>query len=142
MIVRGLVIAVLILALAVPAARFYEEGRLVTIFYVLAGTVFIGSFQNIAIIDYRKHLQFDKDFRFNIVTKLVSFGVTVFYGGLVAKLLGSGRGHDHNDRRAGGRELHHAPLPATPLLEEMAQHLPFLGMDAGKQHRGLYSESR
>jgi O-antigen/teichoic acid export membrane protein len=73
----GLGIAVAVLVAAVPAAGFYEEPRLVEVFAILAATSLLQGLQNIGLVDFRKHLQFQKEFTFGITEKLVGFVVTI-----------------------------------------------------------------
>jgi O-antigen/teichoic acid export membrane protein len=70
-------IALVLLALAVPAAEFYKEPRLTDVVLLLAAGSFVGGFENIGVVDFRKGLRFDKEFRFLLLKKLVSFAVVV-----------------------------------------------------------------
>ena len=73
----GLMIALVLLALARPIAIFYEEPRLEAVMYFLAlGSVFEGC-QNIGVVAFRKDLQFHKEFIFLAGRKMVGFLVTV-----------------------------------------------------------------
>jgi len=76
-ILRGMVLALLMLALAGPAAAFFKEPRLEAIFHVLALVPVIQGFANVGIVDFQKHLRFDKDFVFMVGVKLSGFAVTV-----------------------------------------------------------------
>jgi O-antigen/teichoic acid export membrane protein len=69
--------AVLLLLLAVPAARFYGEPELAVVIVVLAASSFVQGFENIGIVDFRKALQFDKEFAYILYRKLISFGLTI-----------------------------------------------------------------
>ena len=73
----GLGIAIAVLVAAVPAARFYAEPRLVEVFAILAAVSLLQGLQNIGLVDFRKHLQFQKEFAFGLAEKLVGFVVTV-----------------------------------------------------------------
>lgn len=73
----GLCIAIAVLIAAVPAARFYEEPRLVEVFAILAVVSLLQGLQNIGLVDFRKQLQFQKEFAFGTIEKLVGFVVTV-----------------------------------------------------------------
>ena len=64
-------------ALAYPAALFYEEPRLVMIMVALAASWAIQSFENIGVVDFRRNLQFWREFRFLTSKKLVAFATTV-----------------------------------------------------------------
>ncbi len=78
-IMRGAVIAVLLLALAGPSAVFFEEPRIESIVSCLALIAVIGGFENIGIVDFRKNLQFNKDMAFMVGAKLGSFVVTLLF---------------------------------------------------------------
>ena len=69
--------AVLLVLLAYPTAAFYSEPRLVPIMAFLAGGVLIQGFQNIGIVNFRKEMQFNKEFRFFLSIRLIAFAVTV-----------------------------------------------------------------
>ncbi len=69
--------AILLIALAYPAASFYEEPRLVHIFQCIALASIFQGLQNVGLVDFRKHLQFQKEFLFQLIIKLFSFCVTV-----------------------------------------------------------------
>lgn len=73
----ALLSALLLLLLAYPATLFYEEPRLHTVIYFLAFGTFISGFENIGVVAFRKDLEFNKEFRFLIGKKLMSFMVTV-----------------------------------------------------------------
>jgi lipopolysaccharide exporter len=64
-------------ALAYPAGLFYEEPRLVMIMVALAASWAIQSFENIGVVDFRRNLQFWREFRFLTSKKLVAFATTV-----------------------------------------------------------------
>ncbi|MGB0909718.1 MAG: lipopolysaccharide biosynthesis protein [Nitrospirales bacterium] len=70
-------IAVL-LAVASPfIASTYDEPRVMPILWVIAFGAFVRAWENIGTIDFRKHLEFDRDFKFNIYLKLGGFLVTI-----------------------------------------------------------------
>lgn len=73
----GAASALILVALAVPAAGFYEEPRLEWVFYFLAFGTFISGLENIGVVDFRKQMQFNREFRFLLAKKVVAFSVTV-----------------------------------------------------------------
>lgn len=96
-IIRGMVLALLLLALAGPAAVFFREPRLEAIFHVLALVPMIQGFDNVGVVDFQKHLRFDKDFAFMVGVKISGFLVTVplafllrSYWALVAGIVAAG----------------------------------------------------
>lgn len=76
-IIRGVLAGVVVVALAKPASLFFGEPRVEEIFYWLALGSVVGGFVNIGIVDLRKNMQFDKDFTYFVIIKVVSFTVTI-----------------------------------------------------------------
>jgi lipopolysaccharide exporter len=73
----GCAMAVLMIALSIPAAHFYREPRLTAVICILAGVPLIQSFENVGIVNFRKELRFDRDFRFMFHKRLVRFVFTL-----------------------------------------------------------------
>jgi O-antigen/teichoic acid export membrane protein len=69
---RGAALALLIAALAVPAARFFDEPRLVGVMLALALAPLLLGCENVGIVDFRKDLAFHREFRFLLVTRIVA----------------------------------------------------------------------
>ncbi len=63
--------------LAYPAALLYDEPRLAPIMLVLAGSWLVLSFENIGVVNFRRNMDFAREFRFLTAKKLVAFVVTV-----------------------------------------------------------------
>ena len=76
-IIRNLVIGGLLLVGADLFAGFFEEERLSAVLRVLAIGVFIEGFHNVGAVDFRKELQYDKEFRLNFGATLTQFGTTI-----------------------------------------------------------------
>ena len=72
-IARGFVTACLLVALAGYLAEFMNDVRLREILYWLALGAVVDGFKNSGIVDFRKHLQFDKEIRFLLYGKLAQF---------------------------------------------------------------------
>lgn len=70
---RGLIITVLVVGAAGPAAIFFEEPRLENVFYVLAVAVMIDTFVNIRIVDFFKDFNLRKNFQLSVTSALASF---------------------------------------------------------------------
>ena len=94
-IIRGAVMAALLLVIAEPAAGLFDEPRLEPIIAVLSLSSLLLGFQNIAVVDFRKSLDFKRDFIFMAGDKMVAVAVTVAialiwrnYWALVAGILG------------------------------------------------------
>ena len=73
----GLIGGLAIVALAQVTAAFFREPGLPPYLFLLAVVPLLDGLQNIGIVDFRKHLQFAKDFNIQVVRKLVAVIVTV-----------------------------------------------------------------
>ncbi len=73
----GLAIAVMIVLLA-PATRIYfHDARVVPVMQCLALRAALNGFENIGTVNFRRDLQFYKQFVYNILPKLISFVITL-----------------------------------------------------------------
>jgi O-antigen/teichoic acid export membrane protein len=77
----GVILAIVIagtqLAIAAPAAWFYNEPRLEALISYLALGTLITGFENIGVIAFRKNLQFNRDFNLTFAKRIVSFAITI-----------------------------------------------------------------
>ena len=73
----SVVSATVLVILAIPAAKFYNEPRLDNIMYFLALSSLLQGFENIGVVAFRKDMTFDKEFRYLLGKKLAAFLVTV-----------------------------------------------------------------
>jgi PST family polysaccharide transporter len=73
------------LAAAYPAALFYSEPRLVPVIATLAGAWSIQALENIGVVDFRKRLEFRRDFFYLSVKRVVQFVIVI----VLARLLSS-----------------------------------------------------
>ncbi len=76
-IVFGVLLGVLVLVLALPAAQFYGEPRLRSVMQALAISTFITGFENIGVVAFRKDLTFHKEFALRIGQKLCTVAITL-----------------------------------------------------------------
>jgi lipopolysaccharide exporter len=76
-ILRGLLTTLVIAAGAWPAAQFFGDPRLATIFLALAFTLFLTSLENIGTIDFQRDLTFGKQFQLLILPRVASIIVTM-----------------------------------------------------------------
>nr|WP_179210334.1 lipopolysaccharide biosynthesis protein [Crenothrix polyspora] len=74
-VIFGVLLALVLVATAIPLAQFYNEVRLEQILYVLAISTLLGGFGNIGPVAFRKDLQFHKEFYFLLAKKLMGFTV-------------------------------------------------------------------
>ena len=68
--------AILIIA-ALPAARFFVDPRLTLVVLSLAACSFVAGLANIGPIDYRKSLDFRREFVLRVIPRLAGFVVTI-----------------------------------------------------------------
>ena len=68
---RGLALTVAMLALIQPATIFFKEPRLATVMLPLALLPLIGGFENVGIVEFRKQLSFDREFRFLLTSRIL-----------------------------------------------------------------------
>lgn len=73
----GLLNAVLMIALAIPAAAFFSEARVEWVMYALALCAVISGFDNVGVVAFQKDLELHKDFYFGVAKKLIGFIVTI-----------------------------------------------------------------
>jgi lipopolysaccharide exporter len=76
-VLRGVLVAVVLVVCSSAAADFFAEPRLQNVLYALSLASLISGLANIGIVDFQKSLNFDRDFRLTVQTKLVSFVITV-----------------------------------------------------------------
>ncbi|MGI9420820.1 MAG: lipopolysaccharide biosynthesis protein [Geminicoccaceae bacterium] len=76
-IIRGCVVALILLALAMPAADLFEEPRLSMLIVGLSAPSLLVGFQNIGVVDFRKSLDFRRDFLFMASGKVAAVVVTI-----------------------------------------------------------------
>ena len=80
-VIRGLVLAGILFAVAPAVGWFFEEPRCVPLLRVMCASVAIGGFVNIGIIYFRKELKFHKQVLYNVATAVVTLivGVVLAY---------------------------------------------------------------
>jgi O-antigen/teichoic acid export membrane protein len=76
-VLRGIATTVILGAGAGAIAGFFEEARLETIMWALAFSALIDGFVNVRIVDFRKELNFQKEFVLLVTAKVISFAVTI-----------------------------------------------------------------
>ena len=76
-VVRGGLVAIVLVVSASAAADFFAEPRLENVIYALAFVSLLTGLANIGTVDFQKSLNFDRDFRLMVQTRLVSFAITI-----------------------------------------------------------------
>ncbi len=78
-VIQGAVIALLIFVFSPLMADFFDEQRIVPVMQLMAVAVFVNGFMNIGVVAFRKELDFAREFRFEVMKKIVTFLVTVIF---------------------------------------------------------------
>ncbi len=73
----GLCIAVAIVALAPLTRLYFADPRVVPVMQCLALRAAMSGFENIGTVNFRRDLQFDRFFVYNVLPKLINFVITV-----------------------------------------------------------------
>lgn len=76
-VLTGSLIALLMIALSVPAAHFYREPRVTLVICALSAGSFLQGFENVGVVHFRKQMRFDREFRYMFGKRLVAFVTTV-----------------------------------------------------------------
>jgi O-antigen/teichoic acid export membrane protein len=76
-ILQGTLLCGLLVLIAPIAADYFNEPRVTPVIRILALHALIGGFQNIGIVNFRRDLNFSKEFRFQVYLRLLTFAVTV-----------------------------------------------------------------
>lgn len=76
-ILLGLGCGALIAVMAQPAAAFYDEPRLVAVMLALSFGWFVGGFENVGTVEFRRSMDFGREFRFMATKRMVGFIVTL-----------------------------------------------------------------
>jgi O-antigen/teichoic acid export membrane protein len=71
------VLALCIIFVAPFAADYFREPRVEAVMQVLALGAAIRGFENIGVVDFRKDLNFHKDFKFETIVRMASFFITI-----------------------------------------------------------------
>lgn len=76
-IIQSVLIAMMIFMLALPAGEFTGDARVTPIMMCIGAAGLLAGFQNIYVVDFRKRLDFQKDFLYAFIPRSASFLVTV-----------------------------------------------------------------
>jgi lipopolysaccharide exporter len=75
--VRGLLTALIVVAIAWPVADFVNEPRLGVVMLALSAATVISAFENIGVIDFRRDLAFRKEFDMQVWSRIISVVTTI-----------------------------------------------------------------
>lgn len=73
----ALFLGLVVFAVAPFATYYFHDPRIVPVVQVMSLRVFLTGFINIGVVNFRRDLDFAKDFRFGVLRKLLSFVVTL-----------------------------------------------------------------
>ena len=118
---RGSLTALVTVACAWPAARFFGDPRLTTIFLVLALALFSTALENIGTIDFQRDMVFSKQIRDPVRAARGQRCRLDRVRGDLAELLGAGGGHPCRPLVATDLHLRDAPVSASPDAACVAQ---------------------
>ena len=76
-ILRGVALALVVWSCAGIVADFFDEPRIYPLILVYGVTICINGLTNVGIVDFHKQMQFNKDFKLTILSRLTSFTVTL-----------------------------------------------------------------
>ena len=76
-IVQSAIVAMLVAFAADPAALYFREPRVAGVVYLCALALIVNSFENIGVVLIRKELDFAKDFRYQVILKLLGVVATI-----------------------------------------------------------------
>jgi len=73
----GCVLTAILLAVAPFADMYFDDARIVPVIQVLSLRVLLGSFMNIGVVDFRRNLDFAREFRFGLARRIATFTTTL-----------------------------------------------------------------
>lgn len=76
-VIRGLTVTAIVLLSAGPVARFFGDPRLVTVLMVIALPPLLDGLSNIGTVDFRRDMQFHKEFAIMVVPKFFGIAATL-----------------------------------------------------------------
>ena len=75
--IRSALVAAIVLAGAVPAARFFDDERLVPILIAVACVTMVAGFNNVGVVEFRRELRFEKEFTISILPRIAGIMVSI-----------------------------------------------------------------
>ena len=76
-VLRGLVLAIIVFAAAGWVSEFFAEPRIYPLIQLYALVIFISGLINVGVVDFQRNMQFEKDFKLNMLSRLAGFTVTL-----------------------------------------------------------------
>jgi len=76
---RAVLSAIIILAIAWPAASFFDEPRLVNVMLALSGYMLMSGLENIGTVDFRRDFAFQKEFNLQVMSRVAGVASTIIF---------------------------------------------------------------
>ncbi len=76
-IIQSVVLAAVLLLAAPLIGGHFEDERVTDVIRILSLRALIGGFQNIGVVNFRRELQFGREFQFGVIKKLATFTATI-----------------------------------------------------------------
>ncbi len=76
-VIRGLLTAAAIVAIALPVGHFFDDPRLSVVMLALAFGTLLSAFENIGVVDFRRDLVFRKEFNLQVTVRLLGVLMTI-----------------------------------------------------------------
>jgi lipopolysaccharide exporter len=126
--------ALLVFALAEPAAEYFRDPRVADVTRVLAFSLLLTGCENIGVVNFQKKMEFGLEFRFFFIKRMTGFIITISAALLLhsywAMVIGALSG------RAMGAVLSYAVHPMRPRLS-VARIKPMLSFSSWNLLRGI-----
>lgn len=72
-VVFGLLASFLLIVVSEHAANYFSDNRLKNVLLMMSLIFFVNGFKNIGVVDFRKKMEFNREFKFQLAIKLASF---------------------------------------------------------------------
>jgi len=76
-IIQATALSLVLLAMAPAATYYFADERVLAVIYTLALRAFVGGFENIGVVAFRRDLHFHKEFWFGVSKKLAAVALTI-----------------------------------------------------------------
>lgn len=138
--IRGLVLCLIVLALAAPVARWMDDPRLFPLFLVLSLVPLLEGIRNPRIVAYEKDMRFDVFFRLALGTKITGVTVAIVTAVLTRSYWALVAGMIANNTMRTVLTYVFAPLPGRPTLASWRKLMGFSGWLSGSEMLRALSE--
>jgi O-antigen/teichoic acid export membrane protein len=74
---RSLLVAIVVVLSAAPAARFFSDARLEPVLLAIAVSAAAAGLTNVGAVEFRRHMVFEKEFQLQLLPRLAGIAVTI-----------------------------------------------------------------